>query len=84
MDALSRAVHLAEPDGYIRRFIDEGPPMAALLDRLQKEQRKDGPTPYLDTLLAAFTKQNKAYKRQPKQTRQRTRRSLGQGKKLQS
>jgi hypothetical protein len=50
--------------------------MTALLDRLQQEQRKDGPTPYLDTLLAAFAKQSKAYKRQPKQARQRTRRSL--------
>ena len=29
--ALCRAVTLAEPEGYLRIFIDEGPPMAALL-----------------------------------------------------
>ena len=54
LSALSEAVRLAEPEGYIRSFVDEGVPMEALLDRLQEEQRKDGPTPYLDTLLAAF------------------------------
>ncbi|HEY4032772.1 MAG TPA: LuxR family transcriptional regulator [Ktedonobacteraceae bacterium] len=75
LDALSQAVQRAEPEGYIRRFIDEGPPMTALLDRLQKEQCKDGPTPYLDTLLVAFAKQSNTSKRQPKQARQRTRRS---------
>ena len=28
---------LAEPEGYVRVFIDEGPPMAALLRALAKQ-----------------------------------------------
>jgi LuxR family maltose regulon positive regulatory protein len=32
--SLDRAVSLAEPEGFIRLFADEGPPMAALLRRL--------------------------------------------------
>jgi LuxR family maltose regulon positive regulatory protein len=51
---LSRAVSLAEPEGYIRRFVDEGAPMEALLSRLRKRERRRRPTPYLDALLAAF------------------------------
>src|SRR5207248_8803094 len=51
---LSQALRLAEPEGYIRCFVDEGVPMAALLSRLREQERKHGPTPYVDTLLAAF------------------------------
>jgi LuxR family transcriptional regulator, maltose regulon positive regulatory protein len=51
---LSRAVRLAEPEGYIRRFVDEGASMEILLSRLLEQERKQGPTPYLDTVLAAF------------------------------
>ncbi|HEY4036670.1 MAG TPA: LuxR C-terminal-related transcriptional regulator [Ktedonobacteraceae bacterium] len=54
LNTLSEAVRLAEPEGYIRRFVDEGPPMEDLLYRLRKRDRKNGPTPYLDTLLAVF------------------------------
>ena len=49
------AVRLAEPEGYIRCFVDEGQQMAALLSSLREQQRKQGSTPYLDMLLAAFT-----------------------------
>jgi LuxR family transcriptional regulator, maltose regulon positive regulatory protein len=52
--ALSQAVQLAEPEGYIRCFLDEGPLMATLLSRLQRQKHKHGPTLYLDELLAAF------------------------------
>jgi LuxR family maltose regulon positive regulatory protein len=69
--ALSEAVHLAEPEGYLRSFVEEGAPMADLLRRLREEQRKDQPTPYLDTLLAAFAKERKAPRRLPKQSRSR-------------
>jgi LuxR family maltose regulon positive regulatory protein len=51
---LSQAVRLAEPEGYIRIFVDEGAPMVALLSRLQEQEREHGPTAYLDTVLAAF------------------------------
>jgi LuxR family maltose regulon positive regulatory protein len=67
--AVSEAVRLAEPEGYICSFVDEGTPMEALLSRLREQQHQDGPTPYLDTLLAAFSQQSKIQKRQPKRTR---------------
>jgi len=63
LDALSEAVRLAEPEGYIRSFVDEGVPMQTLLSQLREQQHKAGPTPYLDTLLDAFQKQSKAQKR---------------------
>ena len=32
---LGRALVLAEPEGYVRVFLDEGPPMAVLLESLR-------------------------------------------------
>jgi LuxR family transcriptional regulator, maltose regulon positive regulatory protein len=66
LSALSEAIYLAEPEGYIRSFVDEGVPMGALLSQLRQQQCKAGPTPYLDTLLAAFPQQSKAQQYQPK------------------
>ncbi len=54
--ALSEAVRLGEPEGYIRSFVDEGEAMEALLCKLREKQRKVGPTPYLDQVLTAFPK----------------------------
>jgi LuxR family maltose regulon positive regulatory protein len=59
LDALSEAIRLAEPEGYIRSFVDEAAPMEALLYRLRRRNRQHGPTPYLDTLLAAFQQESK-------------------------
>ena len=70
--ALCEAVRLAEPQGYIRSFVDEGPPMAALLSGLRKQQCKQGPTPYLDTLLAAFPQQSMRQECQLKRTGEHT------------
>jgi LuxR family maltose regulon positive regulatory protein len=70
--ALSEAVRLGEPEGYIRSFVEEGEAMAVLLRKLREEQRKVGPTPYLDRVLAAFCqpgqKQVSQSKRMAKQT----------------
>ncbi|MEI6778121.1 MAG: LuxR C-terminal-related transcriptional regulator [Chloroflexales bacterium] len=49
---LSRALALAEPEGYVRLFVDEGPPMAALLGRMKDEGGKM--KEYVARLLAAF------------------------------
>ena len=51
---LAQAVQLAEPEGYIRIFVDEGAPMARLLSRLREREDRQVPTRYVDTLLAAF------------------------------
>ena len=51
--SLERALTLAEPEGYLRLFVDEGLPMAALL----QEAAKHGIAPnYVRQLLAAFGK----------------------------
>jgi LuxR family maltose regulon positive regulatory protein len=50
LDALARALDLAEPEGYVRTFIDEGEPMGTLL----RQTAARGITPdYVGKLLAA-------------------------------
>jgi LuxR family maltose regulon positive regulatory protein len=61
LGALSEAVRLAELEGYIRSFLDEGAPIEALLYQLRKQNRRSGPTPYLDTLLTAFQQESKTH-----------------------
>jgi len=51
MSALERALSLAEPGGYIRTFVDLGPPMAALLRQALAQNIAPG---YVCQLLAAF------------------------------
>ena len=48
---LGRALALAEPEGYIRVFVDAGPPMAALLVSLED---RGAASPYVRELLASF------------------------------
>jgi LuxR family maltose regulon positive regulatory protein len=50
--ALARAIQIAEPEGYVRLFIDEGPSMAALLKLAAKDRNAPG---YVRQLLAAST-----------------------------
>jgi LuxR family maltose regulon positive regulatory protein len=51
LSALERALTLAEPEGYVRLFLDEGPPLARLLYRAAEQ----GIMPaYAGRLLAAF------------------------------
>ncbi|MCP4687321.1 MAG: response regulator transcription factor, partial [Desulfobacterales bacterium] len=51
LDHLERAVHLGEPGGWIRPFVDAGPGMADLLQRLQA---RNGETSFTRVLLAVF------------------------------
>jgi len=50
---LERALTLAEPEGYVRIFVDGGPAMAALLRAAPKRRAATG---YVRQLLAAFGK----------------------------
>ncbi len=49
--ALQRALTLAEPEGYVRTFVDEGPPMASLLRAAAKQGMARS---YAELLLLAF------------------------------
>ena len=60
ISTLAQVVRLAEPEGYIRSFVNEGAPMATLLATLREREQKRGPTPYLDSMLAAFAQENGA------------------------
>jgi ATP/maltotriose-dependent transcriptional regulator MalT len=59
LGSLATAVALAEPEGVIRPFLDEGSPMSALLNALRATTPGKGRAsiPYLDKLLGAFTGQ---------------------------
>lgn len=55
--SLQRALSLAEPHGYIRVFVDEGPPMASLLRsaaRVAQGEHKEAAPSYVRRLLAAL------------------------------
>jgi len=55
---LERALALAEPEGYVRIFVDEGEAMRSLLRLLIEKQSSnlgDRLSDYVDKLLAAFT-----------------------------
>ena len=56
--SLERALTLAEPEGYIRIFVDEGPTVGRLLTAFRRERRSAVPSSstrlYLQKLLAAF------------------------------
>ena len=54
MQVLSDVLALAEPGGFIRLFLDEGPPMQQLLLRLEADR---GTHQYIHKLLVAFGKQ---------------------------
>ncbi|MFZ2420015.1 MAG: LuxR C-terminal-related transcriptional regulator [Anaerolineae bacterium] len=52
--ALERALALAEPEGYVRIFVDEGEAMRLLIEK-QSRNRDHPLSDYVDELLAAFT-----------------------------
>jgi LuxR family maltose regulon positive regulatory protein len=60
---LERALTLAEPEGYVRLFVDEGAPMAALLQELRKRWEmvelkgvSAASRGYVDHLLSSFAR----------------------------
>ncbi len=57
MSTLERVLVLAEPEGYVRLFVDEGPAMQALLRQAYARSSVPG---YVATLLAAFGEQHAA------------------------
>jgi LuxR family maltose regulon positive regulatory protein len=63
MASLDRAVALAEPEGYVRVFIDEGPRMAALLKLAAKQP--NAPSYVRRLLAAAVTAEGAAALAQP-------------------
>jgi LuxR family maltose regulon positive regulatory protein len=54
---LQRALALAEPEGYMRVFVNEGPAMTELLRAVGRQPSANHLRPYLGRLLAAFTQQ---------------------------
>jgi DNA-binding CsgD family transcriptional regulator len=61
MTALGRALSLAQPEGYVRIFIDEGPPMLSLLSAFRTFPAQQSPAAsprnvlhYVEKLLSMF------------------------------
>jgi LuxR family maltose regulon positive regulatory protein len=59
LECLERALALAEPEGYVRTFLDEGEPMRLLISELRLaigKRAQDGSRllAYIDSLLSAF------------------------------
>jgi len=57
LTSLQRALMLSEPEGYVRVFVDEGPPMAILLRaaaRVARGEHEEIATRYVRRLLAAL------------------------------
>jgi LuxR family maltose regulon positive regulatory protein len=54
---VKQALLRAEPEGYIRLFLDEGPPIGKLLLNLRENSPQQ--YPYLDLLLTTVTKQDR-------------------------
>jgi LuxR family maltose regulon positive regulatory protein len=57
LEVLGRALAMAEPEGYLRLFLDEGEPMAGLL---YKAMQAEITPPYTAHILAAFESQVRA------------------------
>jgi LuxR family maltose regulon positive regulatory protein len=73
LEALGRALALAEPEGYVRLFLDEGPPMALLLAEAHAAGLM---LDYTGQLLAAFPGDVPTLKGAPERTPSSTAQSL--------
>jgi LuxR family maltose regulon positive regulatory protein len=56
-ESLKRALSLAEPEGYLRIFVDEGKTMTELLASLNESHKDEGLKEYISKLLSASQKQ---------------------------
>ena len=74
LEKLGGALELAEPGGFVRNFVDLGPPMAGLLARLQcqREASHSAIAPYLAQILAAFPTPEQASPRPGERTSSET------------
>jgi LuxR family maltose regulon positive regulatory protein len=54
LDSLRRSLALAEPEGYVRVYVDEGEPMAKLLLALARSDAASPMADYVGRLIAAF------------------------------
>ncbi len=73
-----QALELAEPEGYVRLFVDKGAPMQALLEEVRREVEKQAHDPapmlaYIDRLLEVFSP---ASSKQPAPVNSQTSRNL--------
>ena len=68
LEPLQRALALAEPEGYVRIFADEGPPMARLLTEAAAQGILPG---YAGRLLSALGVEGREAKEQPYLSRPR-------------
>ncbi|UCG26275.1 MAG: helix-turn-helix transcriptional regulator [Chloroflexota bacterium] len=59
LDALERALTLAEPEGYVQIFVEEGQPMVELLRKMKSEA--EGMKEYAQKLLDAYAKQKEIH-----------------------
>src|SRR5262249_43761334 len=61
LTTLERALALAEPEGYVRTFVDEGAPLAALLAQsAERRAQNDSIRAYAERLLLAFPYEQRA------------------------
>jgi LuxR family maltose regulon positive regulatory protein len=62
LSALEQAIILAEPSGFLRLFVDLGPPLERLLNRLRRQGRAKGSLApeYITQILSAFGRENGA------------------------
>ena len=54
LDTLGRSLSLAEPEGFLRIYLNEGSPMAALLERFRREASDSRLKAHASRVLAAF------------------------------
>ena len=59
------ALALAEPEGYVRKFLDGGPPLRKLLKQLLQGQQKGAVAKYGSKLLAEWAREAKLQQAMP-------------------